>query len=278
MINSGPSVDTCLRRVVLDELMNGRVRSAQGQGELGHHTAGGSSKRTRLVGLLVGAVIAITVVASWVANQPPAPLPATAPADFTVFKEASFPGLNFALVDGTAYYHSSRDTFANLELGGVQHHGASMLALTSALGERDLAELRSAYDATFFTVLGRSISYPNWLVWPLAGLAVVAVAAAALLARRRGRATVPRLLIGSGAALIPLVVAPAAAVGLWSALVAIRLGYGELLMGNPYRPEPFRWALACLTVTVILAWYLLLRRRVGAVALAVGAPARQRSR
>jgi hypothetical protein len=168
--------------------MNGRARSAQGQGELGHHTAGASSKRTRLVGLLVGAVIAITVVASWVANQPPAPLSATAPADFTV------------------------------------------------------------------------------------------LAAAALLARRRGLATVPRLLIGSAAALIPLVVAPAAAVGLWSALVAIRLGYGELLMGNPYRPEPFRWALAGLTVTVILAWYLLLRRRVGAVALAVGAPARQRSR
>jgi hypothetical protein len=66
-------------------------------------------------------------------------------------------------------------------------------------------------------------------------------------------------------------VAPAAAVGLWSALVAIRPGYGELLMGNPYRPEPFRWALAALTATIILAWYLLLRRRVGAVALAVGA-------
>jgi Peptidase family M28 len=191
--------------------------------------------------------------------------------DFTVFKEAGFPGLNFALVDGTAYYHSSRDTFANLELSGVQHHGANMLALTRALGERDLGNVRSADDATFFTVLGRSVSYPNWLVWPLAGLAVVAVAAAALLARRRGLATVPRLLIGSAAALIPLVVAPAAAVGLWSALVAIRPGYGELLMGNPYRPEPFRWALAALTATIILAWYLLLRRRVGAVALAVGA-------
>ncbi|HTF39151.1 MAG TPA: M20/M25/M40 family metallo-hydrolase [Propionibacteriaceae bacterium] len=191
--------------------------------------------------------------------------------DFTVFKEAGFPGLNFAFVDGTAYYHSSRDTFANLELSGVQHHGVNMLALTRALGERDLGNVRSADDATFFTVLGRSVSYPNWLVWPLAGLAVVALAAAALLARRRGLATVPRLLIGSAAALIPLVVAPAAAVGLWSALVAIRPGYGELLMGNPYRPEPFRWALAALTATIILAWYLLLRRRVGAVALAVGA-------
>ena len=52
--------------------------------------------------------------------------------DFTVFKEAGFPGLNFALVDGTAYYHSSRDTFANLELSGVQHHGVNMLALTRA--------------------------------------------------------------------------------------------------------------------------------------------------
>ena len=69
-----------MRPYVLDELMNSRVPSAQGPGELAQGAGGASSSRTRLIGMLLGAVIAITVVASWAANQPPAPLPVSAPA------------------------------------------------------------------------------------------------------------------------------------------------------------------------------------------------------
>jgi hypothetical protein len=54
--------------------------------------------------------------------------------DFNVLRDAGYAGLNFALVDGTAYYHSSQDTLAALDPRSVQHTGETMLALTRALG------------------------------------------------------------------------------------------------------------------------------------------------
>jgi hypothetical protein len=149
--------------------------------------------------------------------------------------------------------------------------GANMLSLARGLAERDLAALRSEQDAVFFTVFGKMITYPMWLVWPLAGLALAIVIALGVLARRRALTTTPRLLIGAAAGLLPIIVAPLAAIGWWQLLIMIRPGYGNLAMGDPYRPELYSWALGALTVTILLAWYLALRRRIGAEPMAIGA-------
>ena len=73
------------------------------------------------------------------------------------------------------------------------------------------------------------------------------------------------------AALLPIIGAPLAAIGLWQVLIMIRPGYATLFMGDPYRPQLYRWALGALTVTILLAWYLALRRRIGSECLAIGA-------
>jgi hypothetical protein len=191
--------------------------------------------------------------------------------DFTVLTDGRFVGLNFAFIDGVAAYHHPRDTVANLDPASLQHLGANMLGLTRGFADRDLADLHSGYDATYFTVFGQVVAYPAWLVWPLACVALLAVLILAVVARRRGLATVPRLLAAAVAGVIPLLVAPAAAIGLWEALVRIRPGYAAMFMGDPYRPQFYRWALVALAATVLLGWYLVLRRRIGAVPLAVGA-------
>lgn len=147
----------------------------------------------------------------------------------------------------------------------------NMLGLTRGLADRDLAELRSDDDAVFFTAFGEMITYPTWLVWPLAGLSLGIVIASGVLARRRGLATAPRMLAGAGAALLPLVIAPLAAIGWWQLLIMIRPGYGNLVMGDPYRSGLYRWALGALAVTILLAWHLALRRRIGPKSMAIGA-------
>jgi hypothetical protein len=189
--------------------------------------------------------------------------------DFTVFKGAGFDGLNFAFIEGGAYYHNPRDTVANFDPASMQHHGANMLALARAFGERDLATLDSDTDATYFTLFGVVIGYPAWLMWPLAGFAVVVLAALSFVARRRALVTVPRLVGGTAAALIPLVLAPVAAIGLWEVLLLLRPSYAG--MRDPYQPELYRWALAALTATLVVGWYALLRRRIGAAAMVIGA-------
>lgn len=191
--------------------------------------------------------------------------------DFTVLRRAGFTGLNFSLLDGSAYYHHPRDDVDRLDQRSLQQHGANMLGLARGFGDRDLTALRSDRDAMYFTAFGPVVRYPAGLVWPLAGLALVAVIGLAVLTRRRGLATGTRLLAGTAAALLPLLAAPAAAVGLWELLVAVRPGYAALFTGDPYRPRLYRWALGALAATVVMAWYLVLRRRVGPTALAIGA-------
>jgi hypothetical protein len=145
----------------------------------------------------------------------------------------------------------------------MQHTGANALALSRALASTDLGPLQdsSGPDATYFPALSVLISYPAWLVWPLAGLAVAAATGLAWLARRRKLTSWPRLAAGSGLTLLPLLLGPAVAQLLWITLVAIRPGYANML--DPWWPGWFRACVAALVMAIVLAWYGLFRRRVG---------------
>ncbi|MEU4693112.1 M28 family peptidase [Actinoplanes sp. NPDC023714] len=188
--------------------------------------------------------------------------------DFTPFREAGFHGLNAAYIDGAAVYHAPTDTPESMNRASLQHHGANTLAVLRELGGRDLTGIGEGGDATYFPVPGLLVRYPGSLVWPLAALAVVAVVALAWLVRRQGRATGGRMAAAAGLTLIPIVLAPVLAQGLWRLLVAIRPEYDGLPI-DPYRPLWYRIAVIALAGFTVLAWYALLRRRIGPAALAV---------
>jgi hypothetical protein len=113
------------------------------------------------------------------------------------------------------------------------------------------------------------VRLPAALTWPLAVAAAVAVGALGWRALRTGAATGRRLAAGAGAALVPLVLGPLATSGLWALLVTLRPGYAGML--DPWRPTPYRLALLALVAAILLAWYALLRRRIGAAAVTFGA-------
>ncbi|GAA4921652.1 M28 family peptidase [Actinoplanes utahensis] len=183
--------------------------------------------------------------------------------DFTPFRQTpAFQGLNTAYIDGAAVYHAPTDTPEAMSRDSLQHHGDNLLALATEFGALDLTTLTRDGDATYFPVPGMLIRYPGGLVWPLAGLALVAVVALGVLVRRRVVAAI-------ALAVLPIVVAPLLAQGLWRLLVLIRPGYDGLPI-DPYRPMWYRMAVIALSAAVVLIWYALLRRRIGPAALAVG--------
>ncbi|GAT69100.1 aminopeptidase [Planomonospora sphaerica] len=190
--------------------------------------------------------------------------------DFTPLTKAGFTGMNFAYIQGSSLYHTAGDSIANLDPGSLQHHGGNMLALARALGGTDLRTLASDHDATYFRALGTMITYPDRLVWPLAVLAVVAVAGLALAARVRRLLSLPRLIAATASAVVPPAVSAALAQGLWELLVSWRPAY-DLMGGLLHRPRPYQAAIAVLCALAVLGWYLALRRRLGPAALAVGA-------
>ncbi|GAA3512829.1 M28 family peptidase [Actinocatenispora rupis] len=181
--------------------------------------------------------------------------------DFTMFREAGFAGLNSAYLDGSAVYHTPLDTPAAMDRGSLQQHGANALALTRAFGGKDLRAPRSGPDATYFSVFGLLVRYPGALTWPLAVLAVLLVAALVLLARRR--VPVRRVAAATALLVLPVAVAAGLAQGGWALLTALRPGYAGMMTGDPYHPGWYRIAVVLLTLAVLTAWYVPLRRRFG---------------
>ncbi|GAA2884803.1 aminopeptidase [Actinoplanes cyaneus] len=189
--------------------------------------------------------------------------------DFTAFREAGFAGLNSAYIDGAAVYHAPTDLPSAMDRDSLQHHGANALALTRALGNAgDLSTAMTGGDATYFPAFGFLVRYPGALVLVLAGVALLAVAALAWQARRKGRLTGRRLAVAGLLTLAPIVVAPALAQLFWTVLKLIRPEYGALPI-DPYRPDLYRIAVIAIAAAVVCCWFALLRRRVGAAALAV---------
>jgi hypothetical protein len=188
--------------------------------------------------------------------------------DFTVFRDAGFAGLNFIVGDGHVRYHSPTDTPANLDRGSLQHHGDNLLTVARALGDQRLP-LPQGGDATFFTVFDRLVWYPHGLVVPFALLALAAFAATLWYARRRG--TRLRAVVGA-AATVPLLMVAVGGFGVafWWVLGLLRPAYRSLDWGATYRPEWYEAGLTVLAVTVTVAWYLLVRRRLSTLETGLG--------
>jgi hypothetical protein len=116
--------------------------------------------------------------------------------DFSVFRRAGVPGLNFAFGEGLEVYHSMLDTPGNLSLASIQHHGSYALALTRRFGEIDLKEVhRTPDDSVFFNWLGsHMVSYPGKWIFPGEILLTLLVTEVIFLAVRKSGLKVKSLL------------------------------------------------------------------------------------
>ncbi|MCB9898463.1 MAG: M28 family peptidase [Planctomycetes bacterium] len=101
--------------------------------------------------------------------------------DFSIFRDAGLPGLNFAFFAGASVYHRASDTWDALSLRSLQHHAENLVGVLR--GCTDLGTGASGADASRMTVvpgLGM-ILLPPW-----AGGALLLLGGL-VLARRLGR-------------------------------------------------------------------------------------------
>jgi hypothetical protein len=189
--------------------------------------------------------------------------------DFTVFREAGLPGLNFAFIGEPQHYHQPTDDVAHLNLRTLQHAGSHALSLARHFGNLDLANLQGP-DAVYFDLVSRVlIHYPSAWAIPLAVLAAVLFIGGAWFKISRGEASPWKFPIAWLAWGVNLL------------LVGALFRYGPDLTSRFAHDAPVwlarlngwpYWFVALgLTVAVSTTLRLALRRWLGAVNLALGA-------
>ncbi len=191
--------------------------------------------------------------------------------DYTVFKNAGYPGLNFAFIGEMTYYHSPLDTPANMDLGSLQQEGTTAVSLTRHFGNLDLTTT-SAENAVYFNTLGkRMVVYPQCWNLPLvilSGLAFLAVLGYGL---RKRQVSIGKTLLGMLAFLITVLISAAAVYFLVSGLYGIYPQYR--ILGAPYNSLLYLYATTGLVVAIGSALQAALRNLLGMANLALGAAA-----
>jgi len=196
--------------------------------------------------------------------------------DLSPVLDAGRPGMNAAFIERPYQYHTPGDVPPNLSRASLQNHGANALALSRALGDRDLAPLDPVAsgappqgDRTYFALLGVLVTYGSGWAWLVAVLGLVLVVVLVVAARVRRRATVGGVVGGALTYVLGLAVAVAAGLGLWRGLVWLRPAYADTgpFLGRPLLYEIAAGVLAFVVTTSVVS---VVRRRPGAVALAAG--------
>ena len=188
--------------------------------------------------------------------------------DFRPFREAGAGGLNFAIADGVARYHTPADTPPALDRESMRQQGETAVALVRALG--DGSDEGSGAVSYFAAPWAGLVVYPRFLDFIAATLATLLVAYTVVVSVRQGRSSWAGL-AGSGLAALAAVTLAAAAchAGWW--LVRALGGGPTPGLADPYDPIPYRLAAVLLAGGTALG-FARAARRIGGTAL-TGLPA-----
>jgi hypothetical protein len=191
--------------------------------------------------------------------------------DFSIFRQADWPGLNFAYIADSNRYHTALDRVRDDEAPLLGVHCALIVALTRRLGETPLNG-RLTNQGVFFNIPGVAlVSYPrNLAVVPIV-LAAILLASGIAFALKRQLFSMPKLLAAVGFILILLVIGYLMTLIL---LWAIGLWRGQFL--NQYAGDSkigggYLFGFYLLTFACTLWGLTFLARRLGALNVALGA-------
>ena len=191
--------------------------------------------------------------------------------DFTVFRKANLPGLNFAYVNGLSRYHTPLDSIAAIDQRSLQHHGSNALALTRQFGNLDLNRTEAG-DAVYFDLLGLAVvRYSGSWIVPLAIFTSLAFAGLVIYGLRSRRLTVRGLLWGLAAFVASLIAASLTVKLLWDLVLRFEDVAGVRTQGEAYESNLFFVSFVAFGLAITAAVYIFFRKRTTIENLSAGA-------
>jgi hypothetical protein len=187
--------------------------------------------------------------------------------DLTVFKKAGLPGLNFAYIGGSAYYHTQRDDLSTVDEGSLQHHGVYSLALTRHFGNLSLGQQQQSADAVYFDLLGLTlISYRSAYVLPVMFLTLILFGVVLALGLRKKELTWTGMALGFLVFLVSVVCSIILISMLWTLMTILHQDYTPMSNADIYIVS-----FIALAIAVTSALYIAVNRWVSFDNLSVGA-------
>lgn len=186
--------------------------------------------------------------------------------DFTMFKNAGKPGLNFASIVGYETYHNKYDNAENLNQGTLQHQGTYALSLARHFGNLSLKD-RESSNAVYFTLAGSVlVLYSEWWAIPLAALAVILFAAFVIMAIRKKSFSFKWTAAGFGMSLLLTAVSAGVGFGgekIFESLYVKKGGNMTTDQIVSFIKEGSPWMLALVLLTILIIWgaYYLLHKK-----------------
>ena len=188
--------------------------------------------------------------------------------DFTVFRKAGYSGLNFAYIDGLAYYHTSGDSIENIDAGSLQQHGDYVLEMARQFGNAASNDPRPA-NAVYFDVLGMFlVRYAQTTAIVVLVLTAVLLAFALYRGVRAGNLRVGASLLGVVAMIVGVALAVICAEGVSRIVYAIA-GPG-IRKGLMYHGGWYILAYSAIGLACAAALYVPVSKWIGSANLVAG--------
>lgn len=191
--------------------------------------------------------------------------------DFTVLKGLDAQGMNFAFLNGINHYHTMLDNIQEINQRSLQHEGTMALALARHFGNVGVTQPKTA-DAIYFNVLGGNfINYSSAWIIPLLILTVLLCVFVIFKGLRTRELSISGIIYGFLGMLTSMIGSALIIWAAWWLVRAVRPSYKLVPWGEPYHSNPYRIGFVLLAIAATSAVYVLLRKRVSAQNLTVGA-------
>lgn len=180
--------------------------------------------------------------------------------DFTIFRHAGYAGLNFAFINGLAYYHTKFDSVENADRGSLQHQGDYVLEMVQHFGNAASEDPKAA-NLVYFDLLGWVlIRYGQGLANLLLVLACILVAGIWGLGLRQKRIHVGDCLLGLVAMVLGVaVVAGGAEAASWI-VSALMQNSSRVMNGMMSHPRWYILAFSAFGLGCGLIFYFLIAK------------------
>jgi peptidase M28-like protein len=190
--------------------------------------------------------------------------------DFTVFRRAGYPGLNFAFIEGPEYYHTSRDSISNVTPGTLQHHGDYVLQMAKQFGNT-ISEIPRTANLVYFDVLGIFlVRYSQAMATVFLGIAAILTGLILYLGLRTQSLRAGACILAFFSMLAGVIITT---VGAWLvSLVALQMRHiPRINAGLKFHTAWYILAASAVGLAGGVAFYTLISKKLGTTSLMMGA-------